>query len=167
MFVEMLDEDKRYLEEILSLFKITKYKLSETPTRFKLIINPKEFNMKTLHDVQGLKTPVGVEVDLKTGVYLECLKSGSSRKKRRLALDTFKGELPEKYKVGVFEPAIRILLGIEDICEFEPRIEGNVLLIKNIECMSYPILKHMEQEGFNLSFNIPLASMTIARAKLM
>jgi len=35
MFEEMLPEDKKYLEDILTLFKVTNYKLSETPTRFK------------------------------------------------------------------------------------------------------------------------------------
>ena len=81
MFEEMLTEDTKYLEEILTLFKVSKYKLSETPTRFKMIIHPEEFPIKTLHEVQELKTPVGIEVDLKNGVFLECLKAGSSRKK--------------------------------------------------------------------------------------
>lgn len=167
MFEEMLPEDTKYLEDILTLFTVTKYKLSETPTRFKLIINPNEFNLKTMHDTQDIKTPVGMEVDLKNGVYIECLKTGASRKKRRIAINTFKGKMPEKYESGKFNPAMRILLGIEDICEFESIIEDNCLVVKNIESLSYPILKHIEQKGFDIAFNIPKASMSITRAKLV
>jgi len=167
MFEEMLPEDTKYLEEVLKLFQVSKYKLSETPTRFKIIIHPTEFTLKTLHDVQEIRTPVGIQVDLKNGIFLECLKSGSSRKKRRIALDVFKGKLPEQYKCGDFDPAIRIILGIEDICEFKCCVEGNKLILKDIECLSYPILKCIEQEGFDISFNITKAHMSIKRAKLI
>ena len=119
MSEEMLAEDTKYLEEILTLFKVTKYKLSETPSRFKIILHPKEFHLKTLHDVQEIKTPVGIEIDLKNGIFLECLKAGASRKRRRISLETFKGNIPEKYRCGRFESAIRVILGIEDICEFK------------------------------------------------
>ena len=166
MFEEMLPEDTKYLEEILTLFKVSKYKLSETPTRFKIIIHPDEFHIQALHDVQDIRTPVGIEVDLKNGVFLECLKSGAARKRRRIALEVFKGELPEKYKCGVFDPAVRVILGIEDICEFKCTVEGNKLVIKDIECLSYPVLKYVEQEGFNISFNITKAYITITRAQL-
>ena len=167
MFEEMLPEDTKYLEDILTLFKVSKYKLSETPSRFKIIIHPDEFSLKTMHETQDLKTPVGIEVDLKNGVYIECLKAGSSRKRRRIAIDTFKGKIPEKYKCGRFEPAMRVLLGIEDICEFESTEEDKCLIVKNIECLTYPVLKHIEQEGFNIAFNLPKASMTLTRAKLV
>lgn len=167
MSEEMLPEDTKYLEDILTLFKVSKYKLSETPSRFKIIIHPDEFSLKTMHDTQDLKTPVGIEVDLKHGVYIECLKSGASRKKRRIAIEIFKGNIPEKYECGKFDAAVRVLLGIEDICEFETEIENNYLIVKNIECLTYPILKHIEQEGFNISFNLPKASMTISRAKIL
>lgn len=167
MFEEMLTEDTKYLEEILTLFKVTKYKLSETPSRFKIIIHPEEFPMKILHDVQGIKTPVGIEIDLKNGVFLECLKVGASRKRRRISLETFKGKLPEKYECGNFDPAIRIILGIEDICEFQASVENRKLIIKDIECLSYPVLKQIEQEGFDIFFNITKGCMTITRAKLL
>ena len=167
MFEEMLPEDTKYLEDILTLFKVSKYKLSETPSRFKIIIHPDEFSLKTMHETQDLKTPVGIEVDLKNGVYIECLKAGSSRKRRRIAIDTFKGKIPEKYKCGRFEPAMRVLLGIEDICEFESTEEDKCLIVKNIECLTYPVLKHIEQEGFDIGFNLPKASMTLTRAKLV
>ena len=166
MFEEMLPEDTKYLEDILTLFKVTKYKLSETPTRFKIIIHPDEFHMRALHDVQDIRTPVGIEVDLKNGVFLECLKTGAARKRRKIALEVFKRELPEKYKCGVFDPAVRVILGIEDICEFKCTVEGNKLVIKDIECLSYPVLKHVEQEGFDISFNITKAHITITRAQL-
>ena len=163
----MLPEDTKYLEDILTLFKVSKYKLSETPSRFKIIIHPDEFSLKTMHETQDLKTPVGIEVDLKNGVYIECLKAGSSRKRRRISIDTFKGKMPEKYECGRFEPAMRVLLGIEDICEFESIEEDKCLIVKNIECLTYPVLKHIEQEGFNIAFNLPKASMTLTRAKLV
>lgn len=166
MSEEMLAEDTKYLEEILTLFKVTKYKLSETPSRFKIILHPKEFHLKTLHDVQEIKTPVGIEIDLKNGIFLECLKAGASRKRRRISLETFKGDIPEKYRCGRFESAIRVILGIEDICEFKTSVEGDALLIKDIECLTYPILKQIEQEGFHIFFNITNASMTITCAKL-
>ena len=166
MFEEMLAEDTKYLEEILTLFKVTKYKLSETPSRFKIIIHPDEFHLKTLHDVQDIKTPVGIEIDLKNGVFLECLKAGASRKRRRIALETFSGKVPEKYKCGRFDLAIRVILGIEDICEFKTSVEGSTLVIKDIECLTYPVLKHIEQEGYNIFFSIKNASMTITCATL-
>ena len=167
MFEEMLAEDTKYLEEILTLFKVTKYKLSETPSRFKIIIHPEDFYLSTLHDVQEIKTPVGIEIDLKNGVFLECLKVGASRKRRRIALEVFKGKIPEKYDCGRFNPAIRVILGIEDICDFQVEVETNKMIIKDIECISYPVLKHIEQEGFDIHFNITKAYMTITRAKLL
>ena len=162
MSEEMLAEDTKYLEEILTLFKVTKYKLSETPSRFKIILHPKEFHLKTLHDVQEIKTPVGIEIDLKNGIFLECLKAGASRKRRRISLETFKGNIPEKYRCGRFESAIRVILGIEDICEFKTSVEGDALLIKDIECLTYPILKQIEQEGFHIFFNIIFKQIQVA-----
>jgi len=166
MFEEMLPEDTKYLEEILTLFKVSKYKLSETPTRFKIIIHPDEFHMQALHDVQDIRTPVGIEVDLKNGVFLECLKTGAARKRRRITMHPFKGEIPEKYKSGRFDPAVRVIMSIEDICEFETDVEGDKLVIKGIECLSYPILKQIEQEGFNIFVSIKKAFISITRAQL-
>ena len=72
----MLPEDERYLEEILKLFEVTKYKVTETPTRFKLILKPLKLSMETLHSVQTLRSaPVGIEVDVNSGIFLECLPS--------------------------------------------------------------------------------------------
>ena len=68
---------------------------------------------------------------------------------------------------GKFNPAVRVILGIEDICEFDTTVEDNKLIVKDIECLSYPVLKHIEQEGFNIHFHIKKASMTISRAKLI
>lgn len=167
MSEEMLPEDTKYLEEILTLFKVSKYKLSETQSRFKLIIHPDEFHLKTLHDVQTIRTPVGVEIDLKDGVFLECLKTGASRKRRRISIDTFKGKMLKKYECGKFNPAVRVILGMEDICEFQVDVENDSLIVKDVECLSYPVLKRIEQEGFDVYFNITKASMTISRAKLL
>ena len=118
----MKDEDKAYMSDVLALFKVTNFKLSETSSRFKLIIKPHEFDMKTLHKVQDLRDPVGIEVDI-SGVYLECLKSGSSRKRRRVCLEKFDGKIPKKYESGKFNGTMREILSIRDICEFDTSLE--------------------------------------------
>lgn len=140
----MLPEDERYLEEILKLFEVTKYKVTETPTRFKLILKPLKLSMDTLHSVQTLRSaPVGIEVDVNSGIFLECLKSGSSRKRRRISYEKFSGKIPEKYEVGKYNEAMRYLLGIENICEFGIDL-GDKLRLKNVECVSYAVLKKIE-----------------------
>lgn len=154
MFEEMLPDDTSYLNEILTLFGVTKYKLSETPSRFKIIIQPSTFEMKLLHEMQGVRTPVGVEIDLKHGLFIECLKNGSSRKRRKIRLEPYSGKLPDKYDVGEFEPVMRVLLGIEDICEFDANVQNKELIVKNIECLTYPILKSIEQCGYDIKFNM-------------
>ena len=116
----MLAEDEKYLQDILALFKVTKYKVSQTASRFKLIINPVEFTMETLHAVQTLKSrPVGIEVNVKDGVFLECLKEGQSRKRRRLCYAKHTGKMPKKYDVKKYNEAMRYILGVEDMCEFD------------------------------------------------
>lgn len=142
--MNMLPEDERYLEEILKLFEVTKYKVTETPTRFKLILKPLKLSMDTLHSVQTLRSaPVGIEVDVNSGIFLECLKSGSSRKRRRISYEKFSGKIPEKYEVGKYNEAMRYLLGIENICEFGIDL-GDKLRLKNVECVSYAVLKKIE-----------------------
>lgn len=142
--MNMLPEDERYLEEILKLFEVTKYKVTETPTRFKLILKPLKLSMETLHSVQTLRSaPVGIEVDVNSGIFLECLKSGSSRKRRRISYEKFSGKIPEKYEVGKYNEAMRYLLGIENICEFGIDL-GDKLRLKNVECVSYAVLKKIE-----------------------
>lgn len=142
--MNMLPEDERYLEEILKLFEVTKYKVTETPTRFKLILKPMTLSMETLHSVQTLRSaPVGIEVDVNSGIFLECLKSGSSRKRRRISYEKFSGKIPEKYEVGKYNEAMRYLLGIENICEFGIDL-GDKLRLKNVECVSYAVLKKIE-----------------------
>ena len=112
----MLAEDEKYLQDILALFKVTKYKVSQTASRFKLIINPVEFTMETLHAVQTLKSrPVGIEVNVKDGVFLECLKEGQSRKRRRLCYAKHTGKMPKKYDVKKYNEAMRYILGVEDM----------------------------------------------------
>jgi len=140
----MLAEDERYLEEILKLFNVTKYKVTETPTRFKLILSPLKLDMETLHGVQTLRSaPVGIEVDVSAGVFLECLKTGSSRKRRRISYEKFSGKIPEKYDVGKYNEAMRYVLGIENVCEFGVDLSEK-LRLKNLECISYAVLKKIE-----------------------
>lgn len=141
----MLDEDKAYMSDILKAFDVVKFKLSETETRFKLIINPERaFTLQTLHDIQNLRGPVGIEIDVKNGVYLDCLKTGASRKRRRLQFNEFKGALPKKYECGKFNDAVREILSIEDVCEFDLSLDEDTLTISNLETISYPILKRIE-----------------------
>ena len=160
--MKMLQEDEKYLQEILGLFKVQKYKVSETPSRFKLIIHPQTFTMKTLDDVQTLKSrPVGIEVDVKNGVFIECLKEGSSRKRRRILFEKFSGKIPEKYKVGKFQDAMLHILGIPDMCEFDLECTDKKLELLNIQCISYPILKKIEDTGCEISFNMRDSSMIL------
>jgi len=158
----MLQEDEKYLEEVLGLFSVTKYKVSETPSRFKLIINPTEFDMVTLHKVQKLRSrPVGIEVDVKNGVYVECLKAGQSRKRRRLCYAKHSGKIPPKYDVKKFNDAMLYILGIDGICEFDLELTEKKLDLINIQCISYPILKKIEETGCKISFDMRASTMSL------
>lgn len=151
----MLEEDNAYMSDILSAFKVTSFKLSETETRFKLIINPTQpFNMETLHKIQDMRDPVGIEIDVNSGVYLECLKKGSSRKRRRIQIESFDGDIPKKYDIPKFNKAMREVLSIQDICEFDIRADGDVLTISNLESISYPVLKRIEKTGCSVEINM-------------
>lgn len=151
----MLEEDNAYMSDILAVFKVTSFKLSETETRFKLIINPTQpFSMQTLHKIQEMRDPVGIEIDVNSGVYLECLKKGSSRKRRRIQFESFDGDIPEKYNIPKFKKAMREVLSIQDICEFDIRVDGDVLTISNLESISYPVLKRIEKTGCNIEINM-------------
>jgi len=162
LLVKMLQEDEKYLQEILALFQVQMYKVSETPSRFKLIIHPKTFTMKILDDVQTLKSrPVGIEVDVKNGVFIECLKEGSSRKRRRIFFEKFSGKVPPKYKVGKFQDAMMHILGIPDMCEFDLECTDKKLELVGIQCISYPILKKIEDTGCEISFNMRDSSMIL------
>lgn len=158
----MRDEDKAYMSDILSAFKVTTFKLSETPTRFKLIIKPdEEFDMDTLDAVQELKYPIGIEIDIRNGVYLECLKENKSRKRRRLTVSTFRSAIPKKYDVGEkFNGAMREILSIEDICDFDVSLKDNTLMITNLETISYAMLKRIANTGCRVKINM-LASKLI------
>lgn len=159
----MLEEDKTYMSDILAAFRVSSFKLSETETRFKLIIKPdKPFTMKTLHSVQELRDPVGIEIDVKSGVYLECLKKGSSRKRRRIRFETFDGEIPKKYDAPRFNKAIREVLSIEDICEFDIRVDEDMLTISNLESISYPVLKRIESTGCSVEMNMVKSTLTLS-----
>jgi len=158
----MLQEDEKYLQDILAQFKVTKYKVSETPSRFKLIITPTEFDMETLHTVQTLRSrPVGIEVDVKNGVYVECLKAGQSRKRRRLCYAKHSGKIPKKYEVKKYNEAMRYILGIDGICEFDVELTEKKLELVNIQCISYPILKKIEDTGCKISFDMRASTMSL------
>ena len=158
----MLQEDEKYLQEILAIFNVKKYKVSETPSRFKLIIHPQTFTMKTLDDVQNLKArSVGIEVDVKNGVFIECLKEGSSRKRRRILFEKYSGKIPKKYEVEKFQDAMLHILGIPDMCEFELECTDKKLELVGLQCISYPILKKIEDTGCEISFNMRDSSMIL------
>jgi hypothetical protein len=150
----MLQEDDDYLQAVLKTFGVSKYKLSETPTRFKLILTPEKFTMETLDAVQRLRSAVGIEVDIGRHVFVECLKSGHARKRRRLSAETFKGSMPEKYDVGAFNPVMRQLLGKENMCAFEADVKENVLELRKIECLSYALLKRVADLSGSVEFDM-------------
>lgn len=150
------------MNEILSLFQVTKYKVSETPSRFKLIIQPAEFDMKALHTLQTLRSrPVGIEVDVKDGVFIECLKEGQSRKRRRLCYEKHTGKIPEKYDVKKYNEAMRYVLGVEGMCEFDCVLTEKKLELGGVQTISYPILKKIEETGCNIVFNMREATMIL------
>ena len=158
----MLPEDEKYLQDVLECFDVKKYKMTETPTRFKLILTPMQLTMKTLHSVQSLRSvPVGVEVDVKSGVFVECLKTGARRKRRRISYEKFTGTIPEKYDVGKFNEAMRHILGQEDLCEFGVDL-GEKLRLKNLECISYAVLKKIESVGCSISFDMHNCEMILS-----
>ena len=158
----MLQEDEKYMNDILALFKVTKFKVSETPSRFKLIIKPTDFTMEILHNVQTLRgRPVGVEVDVKSGVFVECLKEGQSRKRRRLCYAKHTGKIPKKYDVGKYNEAMRYVLGVEGMCDFDVDLTEKKLELGGVQRISYPILKKIEETGCALTFDMREAKITL------
>lgn len=158
----MIEEDKAYMSDILAAFKVTKFKLSETSTRFKLIIKPDEaFDMNTLHRVQDLRDPVGIEIDVNNGIYLECMKTGCSRKRRRIHVEKFEGKVPKKYDVGKFNRAMREILSMQDICDFDTALDGDTLTITNLETISYPILRRIEGTGCSVKVDMLKSNLTL------
>ena len=97
----------------------------------------------------------------KSGVYLECLKSGSSRKRRRVCLEKFDGKIPKKYESGKFNGAMREILSIRDICEFDTSLEDGKLTITNLETISYPVLKRIEDTGCAININMTTSKITL------
>jgi hypothetical protein len=158
----MLEEDKAYMMDILKVFDVTDFKLSETERRFKLIFKPSEsVCMGKLHEIQNIRGPVGIEIDMENGIFLECLKSGHSRKKRRIALEVFEDKIPKKYEVGKFNKAMREILSMQDLCEFEVILKDSELELKNLERISYPVLKSIESHGFNIEINMIKSILTL------
>tara|TARA_Y100001958_G_scaffold121872_1_gene89106 strand:- start:561 stop:1043 length:483 start_codon:yes stop_codon:yes gene_type:complete len=150
----MLQEDEDYMQSVLKTFGVTKYKLSETPTRFKLILTPDRFTMETLDEVQCLRGAVGIEVDVQKHVFVECLKSGHARKRRRITANTFKGTIPKAYDVGKYNPVMREFLGVEDVCAFDAEVKEGVLEIRNIECLPYALLKRVADASESVEFDM-------------
>jgi len=157
----MCPEDEDYMNAVLRTLSVEKYKLSETPTRFKLIVQPDAFELKKLHDIQHIKGPVGIEVDLKRGVFIECLKTGSSRKRRRVSVANFTGTLPKTYRTKKYEKAIRWLVGDEDTCAFTIKEDKN-LIVRNAECVTYHLLKCIEDCGFRVVVNVPQGQLELS-----
>jgi len=157
----MLVEDEAYMKTILSEFGVAKYKLSETPTRFKLIITPDHFSMDTLDAVQKDRA-VGIEIDVNKCVYLDCLKGCNSRKRRRTSAEVFRGTIPKKYDVGKYNMVMRHLLGVEDICAFEACVVDGTLELQKIECLSYALLKRISDLSVRINFDMRNAKITMA-----
>lgn len=150
------------MNDILALFSVSKFKVSETPSRFKLIIQPADFTMDTLHALQTLRSrPVGIEVNVKDGVFIECLKEGQSRKRRRLCYEKHTGKIPEKYEVKKYNEAMRYILGVHDMCDFTVELTEKKLELGGVQTISYPILKKIEETGCRMSFNMREATMIL------
>ena len=158
----MLPDDTKYMHQVLECFDVNKYRVTETPTRFKLILTPQKVSMEALHNVQALRSdPVGVEVDVKLGVFVECLKTGCSRKRRRIGYEKFTGKIPKKYDVGKYNEAMRYILGLENLCEFGVDF-GEKLRLKNLERISYAVLKKIESVGCGISFDMHNCEMILS-----
>ena len=158
----MLKEDEKYMNDILAIFKVSKFKVSETPSRFKLIINPSDFTMDTLHRVQTLRSrAVGIEVDVKSGVFVECLKEGQSRKRRRLCYAKHTGKIPKKYDVGKYNEEMRYVLGVDGMCDFDLDLTEKKLELGGVQRISYPILKKIEETGCALTFDMRESKITL------
>ena len=104
--------------------------------------------------LQCLRGAVGIEVDVAKHVFVECLKSGHARKRRRVSADTFKGSIPKAYEVGKFNPVMRQLLGKEDVCAFEAEVKRDVLELRKIECLSYALLKRVADLSGSVEFDM-------------
>ena len=157
----MLADDEEYMNSILKEFGVTKYKLSETPTRFKLILQPDSFTMKTLDSVQRLRGSIGIEIDIRKGVYLECLKDGNRRKRRRLCVDVFKGAIPKEYEVGKYNKVMRQLLGMDDVCAFKAKVVDDTLEVRDIECLTYGVLKRISDMDVTIVFDMAKAKISM------
>ena len=158
----MLKEDEKYMNDILAIFKVSNFKVSETPSRFKLIINPSDFTMDTLHRVQTLRSrAVGIEVDVKSGVFVECLKEGQSRKRRRLCYAKHTGKIPKKYDVGKYNEEMRYVLGVDGMCDFDLDLTEKKLELGGVQRISYPILKKIEETGCALTFDMRESKITL------
>ena len=158
----MLAEDEEYMKSILKEFGVTKYKLSETPTRFKLIISPDKFDMSTLNRVQTIEGSVGIEIDIRKSVFLDCLKGGHSRKRRRVSAEVFKGKIPEQYDVGKYNKVMRHLLGMEDVCVFKAKVVDGTLEVRDIECLTYAVLKRISDMGVSIDFDMRDAKISMS-----
>lgn len=135
------------LEEILRLFsdREINYKMSETKTRYRVLFNPTTFSMETLDNVQKIAS-AGIEIH-PDGILIEFLKPNQKRKRRKVQYDKFKGKFPEGYEAkGVCEDWLRYIMGIEDVCEFNVRQDGDTLIIRDLECITYALLKYMQEE---------------------
>lgn len=157
----MLADDEEYMNSILKEFGVTKYKMSETPTRFKLILTPGTFTMKTLDSVQRLRGSVGIEIDIRKCVYLECLKDGNRRKRRRVCADVFKGAIPNEYDVGKYNKVMRQLLGMDDVCAFKAEVVDDVLEVRDIECLTYSVLKRISDMNVDITFDMAKAKISM------
>ena len=118
--------------------------------------------MDTLHTLQTLRSrPVGIEVDVKDGVFIECLKEGQSRKRRRLCYAKHTGKIPEKYNVKKYNEAMRFILGVEGMCDFDCVLTEKKLELGGVQTISYPILKKIEETGCKIAFNMREATMIL------
>ena len=138
---------EEYVSSVLRLFGgEIKYKLSETSTRYRILFNPLSFSLNTLDAVQRISS-AGIEIR-PDGLLIECLKPNQRRKRRRVHHERFVGKFPKGYTAeGKAEEWLRYIMGIEDVCDFEVSMEDKTLVVKDLECITYSLLKHIQAEA--------------------
>ena len=66
-----------------------------------------------------------------------------------------------KYEVGKFNDAMKLILGIPEMCEFEVEASDKKVELVGIQCISYAILKKIEETGCKISFDMRESTMIL------
>ena len=69
--------------------------------------------------------------------------------------------MPKKYDVKKYNEAMRYILGIEGMCDFDCELGEKKLELGGVQTISYPILKKIEETGCKITFNMRESIMTL------